>query len=158
MIALKTKAICMGVFLALMVSAASADMPMSFYKSMNNQKYKDELFVKNYDAGASVTESYSDAEHLQKQTEVKTASYDAPCAGGQSGGAGSLEASINSNVIGKAHIAWESVDNKTDGKGHPAVLGRSVEDLVGVFTIQKFIQLWSNSTPGEISIDWMPCI
>lgn len=155
MIALKTKAACMAVFLALMVSAASADMPMSFYKSMNNQKYRDELFVKNYEAGASLTESYSDAEHLQKQTEVKTASYGA---GGQCGGVGSLEASISSNVIGKAHIAWESVDPQADRKGHHALLGRSVEDLVGVFSIQKFIQLWSNSTPGEISIDWMPCI
>ena len=74
-IALKTKAICSAILLALMVSAAAADMPMSFYQSMNNQKYRDELSVKNYDAGASVTESYSDAEHLQKQTAVKTASY-----------------------------------------------------------------------------------
>jgi hypothetical protein len=156
--ALKTKAICTAIFLALMVSAAAADMPMSFYQSMNNQKYRDELFVKNYDAGASVTESYSDAEHLEKQTAIKTASYNAPCAGGQFEGVGSLEASINSNVIGNAHIAWESVDPKADGKGHRAVLGRSVEDLAGVFSIQKFIQLWSNSTPGEISIDWMPCI
>jgi len=157
-IALKTKAICAAILLALMVSDATADMPMSFYQSMNNQKYRDVLSVKNYDAGASVTESYSDAEHLQKQTAVKTASYGAGCAGGQCGGVGSLEASINSNVIGKAHIAWESVDPKADGKGHHAVLGRSIEDLVGVFSIQKFIQLWSNSTPGEISIDWMPCI
>ena len=157
-IALKTKAICTAILLALMVSAATADMPMSFYQSMNNQKYRDVLSVKNYDAGASVTESYSDAEHLQKQTAVKTASYGGGCAGGQCGGVGSLEASINSNVIGKAHIAWESVDPKADGKGHHAVLGRSIEDLVGVFSIQKFIQLWSNSTPGETSIDWMPCI
>jgi hypothetical protein len=140
-----------------MVSAATADMPMSFYQSMNNQKYKDELCVKNYDAGASVTESYSDAEHLEKQTKVKTASYGAD-AGAQCGVVGSLEASINSNVIGKAHIAWESIDPKADAKGHHAVLGRSIEDIVGVFSIQKFIQLWSNSTPGEISIDWMPCI
>jgi hypothetical protein len=142
-----------------MVSTAVAEMPMSFYQSMNNQKYKDVLCVKNYDAGASVTESYSDVEHLNKQTEVNTASYDAGCvAGGQYGGAGSLEASINSNVIGKAHIAWESVDTKANGKGRHAVLGRSIEDLVGVFSIQKFIKLWSNSTPGEISVDWMPCI
>jgi hypothetical protein len=141
-----------------MVSAATADMPMSFYKSMNDQKYRDELFVKNYDAGASVTESYRDAEHLEKQTAIKTASYGTGCAGGQCGAVGSLEASINSNVIGRAHIAWESVDPKADPKGHHAVLGRSIEDLVGVFSIQKFILLWSNSTPGEISVDWMPCI
>jgi hypothetical protein len=143
----------MTILLALMISIAAAEMPMSFYKSMNNQKYRDVLSVKNYDAGASVTESYSDAEHLEKQTEVKTASYGAGCPAG-----GTLEASINSNVIGKAHIAWESVDPVADGKGHHAVLGRSIEDLVGVFSIQKFIQLWSNSTPGEISVDWMPCI
>jgi hypothetical protein len=156
-IALKTKAIFTAIFLALMVSAASADMPMSFYQSMNNQKHGEVLHVKNYEAGASVTESYSDAEHLEKQTHIKTGSYDAG-AEGQCGGIGSLEASINSNVIGKAHIAWESIDTNADAKGHHAVLGRSVEDLVGVFSIQKFIQLWSNSTPGEISIDWMPCI
>lgn len=155
---LKILAIYTAIFLALMVSAANADMPMSFYQSMNNQKYRDVLCVKNYDAGASVTESYSDAEHLEKQTQVKTASYGAGCAGGQCGRIGSLEASINSNVIGKAHIAWESVDPRADAKGHHAVLGRSIEDLVGVFSIQKFIQLWSNSTPGEIRIDWMPCI
>jgi len=154
-----TKAISVTLFLALMVSTAVAEMPMSFYQSINNQKYKDILCVKNYDAGASVTESYSDVKHLKKQTEVRTASYDAGClAGEQCGGTGSLEASINSNVIGKAHIAWESVDTKADGKGRHAVLGRSIEDLVGVFSIQKFIQLWSNSTPGEISVDWMPCI
>lgn len=142
-----------------MISAATAEMPMSFYNSMNNQKIRDILTVKNYDAGASVTESYTDAEHLAQQTAVKTSSYGAGCSlPGQGGGAGSLEASINSNVIGKAHIAWESVDPHADGKGHHAVLGRSIEDLVGVFSIQKFIQLWSNSTPGEISVDWMPCI
>jgi hypothetical protein len=134
-------------------------MPMSFYNSMNNQKIRDVLTVKNYDAGASVTESYSDAEHLAQKTEVKTSSYGGGCSvPGQGGSMGSLEASINSNVIGKAHIAWESVDPHADSKGHHAVLGRSIEDLVGVFSIQKFIQLWSNSTPGQISVDWMPCI
>lgn len=124
---------------------------------MNDRKHGDVLHVENYGPGASVIESYSDAEHLEKQTQVKTASFGAG-AEGPCGGIGSLEASINSNVIGKAHIAWESVDTKADAKGRHAVLGRSVDDLVGVFSIQKFIQLWSNSAPGEISIDWMPCI
>jgi hypothetical protein len=156
---LKTELICIAVVLPLLIYTTAADMPMSFYQSMNDQKYRDVLCVKNYDAGASVTESYTNTEHLEKQTEVKTASYSADCpTAGQYGIVGSLEANINSNVIGKAHVAWQSTDPRADGKGRHAVIGRSIEDLVGVFSIQKFIQLWSNSSPGEISVDWMPCI
>ncbi|MGV8128113.1 MAG: hypothetical protein ACP5PV_13025 [Methanothrix sp.] len=29
---------------------------------------------------------------------------------------------------------------------------------IGVYSIDKFIQLWGNSTCGAISIDWLPCI
>lgn len=149
----------MALILVLMMANAAADMPIGFYASMNNQKYRDVLWVKNYDVGASMTESYTDAEHLEKQTNVKTSSYGSSCpSGGTCGGTGSLEASINSNVIGKAHIAWQSADPRANDKGRHAILGRSIEDLVGVFSIQKFIQLWSNSTPDEISLDWMPCI
>ena len=43
-------------------------------------------------------------------------------------------------------------------KGRHAEYGRSVEDLTGVFAIQKFIQLWGNSTCGAISVDWLPCV
>lgn len=70
---------------------------------------------------------------------------------------GGLEASINSNVIGKAHIAWQSIDPIGSSMGRHKLLGRSVEDLTGVFSIEKFIQLWSDSPPGEISVDWLPC-
>jgi hypothetical protein len=149
----------MTMVLALTIANAAADMPIGFYASMNNQNYRDSLWVKNYDAGTSVTESYTDAEHLEKQTDVKTSSSGLRCSsGGSCGGTGSLEASINSNVIGKAHIAWQSEDPRANDKGRHAILGRSIEDLVGVFSIQKFIQLWSNSLPGEISVDWMPCV
>jgi hypothetical protein len=75
----------------------------------------------------------------------------------QSCSPGALEANINSNIIGNAHIAWQSVDPQMDSKGYHPIWGRSVEDLTGVFSIQKFIQLWSNSTPGEVSVDWLPC-
>ena len=39
--------------------------------------------------------------------------------------------------------------------GRHQLLSRSVEDLTGVFSIEKFIQLWSGSSPGEISIEWL---
>jgi len=73
---------------------------------------------------------------------------------------GVLEANLNSNVIGVAHIGWLSRDPKPDNnlKGRHAEYGRSVEDLTGVFSIEKFIQLWGNSTCGAISVDWLPCV
>ncbi len=73
---------------------------------------------------------------------------------------GVLEANLNSNVIGVAHIGWISRDPLADNqlKGRHAEYGRSVEDLTGVFSIEKFIQLWGNSTCGAISVDWLPCV
>ena len=73
---------------------------------------------------------------------------------------GVLEANLNSNVIGVAHIGWISRDPLADKqlKGRHAEYGRSVEDLTGVFSIEKFIQLWGNSTCGAISVDWLPCV
>jgi hypothetical protein len=73
---------------------------------------------------------------------------------------GVLEANLNSNVIGIAHIGWISRDSAADAqlKGRHAEYGRSVEDLTGVFTIEKFIQLWGNSSCGAISVDWLPCV
>jgi hypothetical protein len=71
-----------------------------------------------------------------------------------------LEANLNSNVIGVAHIGWISRDPLADNqlKGRHAEYGRSVEDLTGVFSIEKFIPLWGNSTCGAISVDWLPCV
>jgi hypothetical protein len=107
---------------------------------------------------------YSHAEHLQKTTEVKTRGYgfdvdgvDATCVNCCTG---VLEANLNSNVIGVAHIGWLSRDPLAENnlKGRHAEYGRSVEDLTGVFSIEKFIQLWGNSTCGAISVDWLPCV
>jgi hypothetical protein len=71
---------------------------------------------------------------------------------------GILEANLNSNVIGVAHIGWISRDPSVNSKGRHNEWGRSVEDLTGVFSIEKFIQLWGNSTCGAISVDWLPCV
>ena len=149
-----------------LICGAKGEMPQGFAWAMNNAGQKDILSVKNYDAGASLTESYTGIEHLERNTKVNTRAYgtqsdasDAQAAGKSLGSsfAGGLEASINSNVIGKAYIAWQSFDPSISGKGHRQLLGRSVEDLTGVFSIEKFIQLWSGSSPGEISVDWLPC-
>jgi hypothetical protein len=157
-------------------------MPVSYQTGTYDQKWIEKLCVQNYVIGAVLTEMYTHAEHLQKSTEVKTRSYDpniipgnysmsaacwtdpyweridhyppTPCC------TGVLEANLNSNVIGVAHIGWVSRDPSADAqlKGRHAEYGRSVEDLTGVFSIEKFIQLWGNSTCGAISVDWLPCV
>jgi hypothetical protein len=140
-------------------------MPVSYQTGTYDQKWVEKLCVQNYQIGAVLTEMYTHAEHLQKTTEVKTrlySFYDEPylqlnlpnCC------TGVLEANLNSNVIGVAHIGWISRDPNADNqlKGRHAEYGRSVEDLTGVFSIEKFIQLWGNSTCGAISVDWLPCV
>jgi hypothetical protein len=153
-------------------------MPVSYQTGAYDQKWTDKLCVQNYKIGAVMTEMYNHAEHLQKTTEVRTRNYDdenmwfsisvgeneteryfkvqyppIPCC------TGVLEANLNSNVIGVAHVGWISRDPSADPqlKGRHAEYGRSVEDLTGVFSIEKFIQLWGNSTCGAISVDWLPC-
>ena len=151
-------------------------MPVSYQTGTYDQKWVEKLCVQNYRIGAVLTEMYTHAEHLQKTTEVKTRGYgiaQVVDANGvplndESGTDGScpacctgvLEANLNSNVIGVAHIGWISRDPMADNqlKGRHAEYGRSVEDLTGVFSIEKFIQLWGNSTCGAISVDWLPCV
>ena len=147
-------------------------MPVSYQTGTYDQKWVEKLCVQNYRIGAVLTEMYTHAEHLQKTTEVKTRGYglvinDSPAPGTYSSAngcpaccTGVLEANLNSNVIGVAHIGWLSRDPMADNqlKGRHAEYGRSVEDLTGVFSIEKFIQLWGNSTCGAISVDWLPCV
>jgi len=154
--ALKLMPILFSIFL--LFSLAAAEMPASFYQAMGNVKTEDTICVKNYDAGASVTESYKDFEHLEKETEVVSRSYNTSNnEKDYTRGNASLEVNLNSNVIGKAHIAWQSKDMMADFKGRHATYSRATEDLTGVFNIEKFIQLWSNSTLGSVSLDWLPC-
>mgnify|MGYP001170066404 FL=1 len=148
------KVICLLIAAAALIWAAGAEMPVEFTQAVNNGHQKDSLRVMNYDSGASLIEEYSNVERLERETQVRTGAY-GPSSSTSSGGG--LEASINSNVIGTAHIGWQSYDPVPDSKGRHQLLGRSVEDLTGVFSIEKFIQLWSNSSPGEISVDWLPC-
>ncbi|MGA9097304.1 MAG: hypothetical protein WB392_00065 [Methanotrichaceae archaeon] len=146
-------------------------MPVSYQTGQYDQKWIEKLCVQNYRIGAVLTEMYTHAEHLQKTTEVKTRGYgiDAGTGGNINEGSscpaccsGVLEANLNSNVIGVAHIGWLSRDPEPNVpnslKGRHAEYGRSVEDLTGVFSIEKFIQLWGNSTCGSISVDWLPCV
>jgi hypothetical protein len=138
-------------------SAISA-MPDSFYKAMSNMRTENTICVKNYDAGASFTESYRDFEHLERETEIESRSYNT--SNNQSdltSGNASLEVRVRSNVQGKAHIAWQSRDILPDSMGRHATYSRASEDLTGVFNIEKFIQLWSNSTLGSTRTDWLPC-
>ncbi len=132
-------------------------MPVSYQTGTYDQKWVEKLCVQNYRIGAVLTEMYTHAEHLQKTTEVKTRGYQNICVDNCCTGV--LEANLNSNVIGVAHIGWISRDPEPNRllKGRHAEYGRSVEDLTGVFAIQKFIQLWGNSTCGAISVDWLPC-
>jgi hypothetical protein len=141
-----------------LLSIAAADMPASFYQAMGNIGTEETICVKNYDAGASVTESYRDFEHLDKETEVVSRSYNTSRnEKDYTRGNASLEASLNSNVIGKAHIAWQSKDMKPYFMGRHPTYSLATEDLTGVFKIERFLQLWSNSTLGSVSLDWLPC-
>ncbi|VVB68706.1 Uncharacterised protein [uncultured archaeon] len=152
-------------------------MPVSYQTGTYDQKWMEKLCVQNYAIGAVLTEMYTHAEHLQKTTVAKTRAYDLAIPPSEYGIAtdfgeryglyppspcctGVLEANLNSNVIGVAHIGWISRDLQADGalKGRHAEFGRSIEDLTGVFSIEKFIQLWGNSTCGAISVDWLPCV
>ena len=146
-----------AIIIMALISSSLAEMPLGFYRAMDNGGQREVLSVRNYETGASLTEDYTDFEHLERDTQVSTRSS-ANDPSTPDGGSGALEASINSNVIGKAHIAWQSVDvDSAGGHGRHPIMGRSVEDLTGVFSIDKFIQLWSDSQPGEVSVDWLPC-
>ncbi|NPV63750.1 MAG: hypothetical protein HPY61_14195 [Methanotrichaceae archaeon] len=146
-------------------------MPVSYQTGTYDQKWIEKLCVQNYRIGAVLTEMYTHAEHLQKTTEVRTRLYPTYCdvvPPGVTGRCrlkppcctGVLEANLNSNVIGVAHIGWLSRDPEPESslKGRHAEYGRSVEDLTGVFSVEKFIQLWGNSTCSAISVDWLPCL
>lgn len=129
----------------------TALMPDTFYQAMSNMKTEDTLCIKNYNAGASITESYTDFEYLNKDTQVVSKSRKNITDNAV------LEANINSEVIGNAHIAWQSVNPAAGILGRHTVLSRSFEDMTGVFSIAKFLQLWSNSTAEATSVDWLPC-
>ncbi|MHC1631979.1 MAG: hypothetical protein ACXQT4_06840 [Methanotrichaceae archaeon] len=134
-------------------------MPVSYQTGTYDQKWIEKLCVQNYYIGATAVEMYTHAEHLQKNTEVKTRRNCNEATEPNCGYCtGALEANFNSNVIGVAHIGWLSKDSNVNTKGRHNEYGRSVEDLTGVFSIEKFIQLWGNDTCTSVQVDWLPCI
>lgn len=143
--------VCLA-FAIVLVSLAAADMYSSYYQALGNIRNENVLCVKNYQAGATITESYTDFESLEKETQVVSRTY-------RDGRQGNpvLEASINSNVVGRVHLAWESRNATPNAMGRHAVITRSAEDAVGAFSVQNFIQLWGNNTTGTVSLDWLPC-
>jgi hypothetical protein len=147
---------CCGDYINFSKEAEFEYMPVSYQTGTYDQKWIEKLCVQNYYIGAVVVEMYTHAEHLQKNTEVKTR-RDCGITGDCGDCTGALEANFNSNVIGVAHIGWLSKDTSTIKGRHPE-WGRSVEDLTGVFSIEKFIQLWGNDTCGDVQVDWLPCI
>ncbi|MFB3764657.1 MAG: hypothetical protein ACE14P_05350 [Methanotrichaceae archaeon] len=128
--------------------------PTSYQTGTFDQKWTDRLTVVNRDAGAAVTEDYTNAEHIQKSTEVRT--FGNATSSGIYGNNG-IEMHINSNVIGVAHIGWVSKDTKQDEKGKYLEIGRSSDDLTGTFSIEKYIELLQNSTNYESQVDMLPC-
>jgi len=150
-----------------LLSLGAAAMPESFYTAMGRIPNIEVICVKNYDAGASITEAYGNFEYLDKETQLASRTYNSAeyCGDDCRGDCGDdcseraiLEASISSGVIGQAHLAWQSMDPAHEDEAHHAFIGRSVEELTGVFSIEKFIQLWSNSTaPNITSLYWLPC-
>jgi hypothetical protein len=143
------------VILAALIATATAEMPASFYTAMNKIDTLNALCVKNYQAGVIFTETYTDFEHLDKDTTIVARDLRSVTPSGANESA--LDAIINSNVIGHARLSWKSLDPRPDAKGHHSVLGSNAEDLTGVFSINKLIQLWSNVTIRGDRIEWLPC-
>ena len=72
-------------------------MPISYQTGSYDAKWTDKLCVQNYKIGAVMTEMYTRAEHLVKNTEVRTRGYQDECA--KDCCTGVLEANVNSNVF-----------------------------------------------------------
>jgi hypothetical protein len=121
--------------------------PVSYQTGTYDRKWRHKICVINYDAGAVLTEAYAMAEQLHKSTEIRTI-------GNRT--ANVLEAGLNTDVIGVVHIGWVSKSNETR-RGRYLEVGRSSEDLVGVFSIDKYVQLRGNVTDSDGLVDWLPC-
>ena len=138
-----------------LLGLGAATMPESFYTAMGRMPNVEVICVKNYEAGASITEAYGNFEYLDKETQLVSRTYDST---EDSRERAIIEAIINSEGIGQAHLAWQSKNPIHDNRGHHALIGESVEDLTGVFSIERFIQLWSSSTATNAIRQYgLPC-
>jgi hypothetical protein len=134
---------------ASLIHAAAGNLPLGFLAATTTSK--DVISVQNYQKGAALTEAYWNLEQLNRNTQVMTR------VGGSSNGlGGALEVRISSQFTGQAQIGWQSFDPLWGDRGRHAIIGRSFEDLTGVFSIERFIQLGDGSQPGEVNLNWLP--
>ncbi len=142
-----------AIAIPVLISIAAITVPPC-QGTLYNQKWSSEICVKSYSAGAILTNDYSDAERLAEYTSVSASSNGPGCSPeGQPG----LQARLRSNATDKLHSVWESVDPVADITGRHALISRNIEDLTGIFSVDRFIQLWPNGTAGSTSVDWLPC-
>lgn len=136
-----------------LISLATLTMPL-FAATLYNQKWNSLVCVKSYSAGALLTNDYSSAERLVESTSIEASSNGPGCPSGMPAG---INADLRANVSGKLHSVSESAAVTADNNGRHVVSSHNIQDVSGIFTVDRFIQLWSNSTVGSVSIDWLPC-
>jgi hypothetical protein len=147
----------MALIVVMAASLAAAEIPPSFFAAFGGLKNENSLCVKNYQAGATITEAYSNFQYLDKDTRVFSRTPKLDEHGCEENGSALVEASFSTDIVGIAHLDWMSADPAaTVMRRHP-VYGLSREELIGVFNIEKFILLASNSTLRENATEWLPC-
>jgi hypothetical protein len=118
-----------------------------------DRKWSSSICIKSYGAGGTITEDYSNLETLNTQISANSTSQTMGC-----GSANSVQAKINTYAIGQAHSAWSSVNPIPNPLGRHDVVSQSSEDLTGVFSIIKTVNIGPNSTPDNSTLDWVPCV
>jgi hypothetical protein len=149
-----------AVVMALMfmaISLAAAEIPPSYLAAMGGLKNENVLCVQNYQAGATITEAYTNFQYLDKDTQVFSRTPKLDERGCEENGSALIEASISTDIVGSAHLGWMSADPAEDAMQRHPVYGLSQEELIGVFNIEKFILLASNGTLGKNVSEWLPC-
>lgn len=141
------------IILALTSIAALTTLPASATEFAS--KWDSQIFVKSYSEGALLINDYSSADRLMENTSIEASSNGSGCS---SCGPAGIRAVLSANVSGNLHSVSESAESAADNKSRHAILSRNVQDAAGIFTVDRFIQLLSNSTAGSASIDWLPCI
>jgi hypothetical protein len=69
-----------------------------------------------------------------------------------------LQTSYNNTSLMPEWMVFQGTNMANSGHLFKGEYGRSVEDLIGVFSIKKVIKLFDNSSCTEGITQWMPCI
>lgn len=118
-----------------------------------DRKWSSSICIKSYGAGGTITEDYRNLESLNTQISANSTSQILGC-----GPDSSLRAAVNTYAIGQAHSAWSSVNPVPNPLGRHDLVSQSSEDLTGVFSIIKTINIGPNSTSDNFALDWVPCV